>query len=146
MPSSSERVLVPVSLVHLVSHLHMLAVPAMLPLLPAAMHVGFVELGIAIGVFNVVTALVQVPLGMLVDRLGARRILLAGLALGALSFALLAAVPTFPCLLASMALSGTSVPSMTRPSCMTMRSASAGDAKRHRPSADRATHDRRGRR
>lgn len=95
-----------VSTAHLVSHLHIMAVPAMLPLLPAAMGVGFAELGFAIGVFNIVSALVQAPLGFLVDRLGARRMLLVALALGALSFALLAAAPTYACLLVAMALAG----------------------------------------
>jgi MFS family permease len=97
MTSSSNGLLAQVSTAHLVSHLHIMAVPAMLPLLPAAMQVSFVELGIAIGVFNVVSALVQAPLGFLVDRVGARRMLLAALALGSLSFALLAIgdVPIF---------------------------------------------------
>ena len=106
MTSSSNGLLAQVSTAHLVSHLHIMAVPAMLPLLPAAMQVSFVELGIAIGVFNVVSALVQAPLGFLVDRVGARRMLLAALALGSLSFALLAIFPTYLCLLVAMGLAG----------------------------------------
>lgn len=95
-----------VSAAHLVSHLHIMAVPALLPLLPGEMGVGFAELGFAIGVFNIVSALVQAPLGFLVDRLGARRMLLAALALGAFSFALLAVSPTYVCLLAAMVFAG----------------------------------------
>lgn len=106
MASSSNGLLAQVSTAHLVSHLHIMAVPAMLPLLPTAMQVSFVELGIAIGVFNIVSALVQAPLGFLVDRAGARRMLLAALALGSLSFSLLAIFPTYLCLLVAMGLAG----------------------------------------
>lgn len=95
-----------VSTAHLVSHLHIMAVPAMLPLLPQAMDVSFVELGFAIGVFNIVSAVVQAPLGFLVDRVGARRMLLAALAVGAGSFSLLAIMPTYVCLLVAMFFAG----------------------------------------
>lgn len=104
--SSSNGLLFRVSCAHAVSHLHIMAVPAMLPLLPEALDASFVELGFAIGVFNVVTALVQAPLGFAVDRFGARRMLIAALALGALSFGLLALVPSYACLLVAMALAG----------------------------------------
>jgi MFS family permease len=95
-----------VSAAHLISHLHIMTVPALLPLLPGVMEVGFVELGIAIGVFNIVTAMVQIPLGFMVDRVGAKRMLLAALLLGAFSFGLVAAIPTYSCLLVAMVLAG----------------------------------------
>jgi FSR family fosmidomycin resistance protein-like MFS transporter len=95
-----------VSAAHLVSHFHIMAVPAVLPLLPAAMGVGFVEIGIALAVFNVISAFVQAPLGFAVDRFGARQVLLAGLALGSASFVALAAAPTFTVLVVAMALAG----------------------------------------
>jgi FSR family fosmidomycin resistance protein-like MFS transporter len=103
---SPNGLLAQVSTAHLVSHLHIMAVPAMLPLLPDAMQVGFVELGIAIGVFNIVSALVQAPLGFLVDRLGARRMLMGALLLGGASFGLLAVFPTYTFLLVAMVLAG----------------------------------------
>lgn len=103
---SSNGLLAQISTAHLISHLHIMAVPAMLPLLPKAMQVSFIELGIAIGVFNIVSAVVQAPLGFVVDRVGARRMLLAALALGSLSFALVAAFPTYICLLVAMGLAG----------------------------------------
>src|SRR5690554_5396143 len=106
MKSSPNGLLAQVSIAHLVSHLHIMAVPALLPLLPDAMQVSFVELGIAIGLFNIISALVQAPLGFLVDRLGARRMLMAALLLGTVSFGLVAAFPSYPCLLAAMILAG----------------------------------------
>lgn len=106
MKSSPNRLLAQVSIAHLVSHLHIMAVPALLPLLPNAMQVSFVELGIAIGLFNIVSALVQAPLGFLVDRLGARKMLMSALLLGATSFGLVATFPSYPCLLAAMTVAG----------------------------------------
>lgn len=101
-----SKVLWQVAAAHFVSHVHIMAVPALLPLLPEAMNVGFVELGIAIAVFNVVSALVQAPLGFMVDRWGARNMLMAALAMGAMSFGVLAAVPTYWCLLLAMGAAG----------------------------------------
>lgn len=106
MRSSPNLLLGQVSIAHLVSHLHIMALPALLPLLPDTMQVSFVELGFAIGLFNIVSALVQVPLGYLVDRLGARRMLMAALLLGAFSFGLVAVFPSYPCLLVAMTLAG----------------------------------------
>lgn len=83
-----------------------MAIPALLPLLPAKMGVSFVELGIAISVFNVISALVQAPLGFAVDRYGPRLVLLCGLALGSASYLSLAVAPNYLWLLAAMALAG----------------------------------------
>lgn len=100
------RLVAQISAAHLVSHLHIMAIPVLLPLLPAVMGVGFVELGVAISIFGAVSALFQAPIGYLVDRVGARRMLMAGLALGSTSFALLAAYPTYETLVIAMALAG----------------------------------------
>lgn len=102
----SAKVLSQVSAAHFVSHVHIMAVPALLPLLPAAMDVSFVELGVAIAVFNVVSAVVQAPLGFMVDKWGARRMLMAALLVGGLSFFLLALVPAYQCLLLAMGAAG----------------------------------------
>ncbi|MGA9703179.1 MFS transporter [Pseudomonas sp.] len=95
-----------VAAAHFVSHLHIMVLAALFPLLPAFFNVGYVELGFALSLFNIVTALVQAPMGFAVDRHGARRLLLVALALGSSSFLLIALLPGYTCLLIGMALAG----------------------------------------
>jgi len=85
---------------------HIMLIPALLPVLPGLLGVGFVELGVALAVFNIVSALVQAPLGYAVDHYGARKVLKAGLLLGSLSFLLLAVSPGYAVLLVTMAMAG----------------------------------------
>lgn len=101
-----KKLLFQISMVHLISHLHIMTIPALLPLLPDAMGVSFMQLGLALAVFNVVSAVVQAPLGFLVDRIGAQTMLLYALAVGSMSFALLAIWPVFPVLLIAMFFAG----------------------------------------
>lgn len=103
---SRFSLLTQVAITHWVSHLHIMAIPALLPLLPNILKVSYTELGIALGVFNTVSALVQAPLGFWVDKVGARKMLLWALALGAFSFFLLALMPNFFMLLFAMGLAG----------------------------------------
>src|SRR6201991_3267715 len=86
---ASLRTLAAISVAHWVSHFHMLVLPMLFPFLKAQLGVGYVELGFAMTVFAVVSALVQTPVGYVVDHAGARRVLLVGLTLGGLSLVML---------------------------------------------------------
>src|SRR5437867_3932955 len=84
--ATGAQVLLAVSAAHLISHFYIMVLPVLLPLLKERLGVGFLELGLALTTFNVVTGLTQAPTGFLVDRAGARPVLVAGLLLGGLSF------------------------------------------------------------
>ncbi|WP_350313029.1 MFS transporter [Dickeya fangzhongdai] len=95
-----------VSAAHWVSHFHMMVLPALMPLISAQRGISYVEIGVALGVFNVVSAIVQTPIGFAVDRIGPRRTLIAGLTLGSLCFLSLGLFTSYSWMLAAMALAG----------------------------------------
>jgi FSR family fosmidomycin resistance protein-like MFS transporter len=91
---------------HFVSHFYILLLPPLFPLLKDEFGVGFVGLGFALAVLNTVTALTQAPVGFLVDRFGARLILIAGLALFSLAIGLIGLWPGYPVLVLLMVVAG----------------------------------------
>ncbi len=68
--------------------------------------IGFVELGLAITLFNIVSGLVQTPMGYAVDRFGARRVLVGGLLLGGAAYVSIGMFPFYPWILCAMVLVG----------------------------------------
>jgi MFS family permease len=91
---------------HFFSHFYILLLPPLFPLLKGALGVDYVQLGFAIAVLNAVTALTQAPVGFLVDRFGARGLLITGLALFSLAIGLVGAWPSYPALLLLMVIAG----------------------------------------
>jgi len=100
------RTLFGISAAHWVSHFHLLVLPMLFPFLKAQLGVGYIELGLALTVFAVVSGLTQAPLGYVVDHIGARKILLLGLCLGGLALILLGLHVSYPWLIASAVLLG----------------------------------------
>jgi MFS family permease len=95
-----------VSGAHLISHLHIMALPVLLHLLKDRLNVGYFELGLALTVFNVVSGLTQAPMGFLVDRIGARTVLIGGLLLGGWAFGSLAVFDSYAWLIVAAVFAG----------------------------------------
>ena len=58
---SSLRTLTAISVAHWVSHFHIFVLPMLFPYLKAQLGVGYIELGLAVTVFGLVSALTQAP-------------------------------------------------------------------------------------
>lgn len=75
------RVIVLVGIAHSLSHFFQLALPPLFPLLRADFDASFTLLGALVGTFYVASGMTQFISGFVVDRVGARPVLLGGMAL-----------------------------------------------------------------
>lgn len=91
---------------HLISHFLQLTLPPLFPVLRTELDVSWAALGVVSSVFYGVSAVAQTAAGFVVDRLGARRVLLAGMTLMAGAIALGGTVRSYSMLLAVAALAG----------------------------------------
>jgi FSR family fosmidomycin resistance protein-like MFS transporter len=89
------KIIALVAAAHGCSHFYQLVLPPLFPFITASLGIGFGEAGLLIACFYTASGLAQTPAGFLVDRFGARRVLLCGLALAATSVTLMSLMPSF---------------------------------------------------
>ena len=100
------RLVAGVSTAHFVSHFYMLVLPPLFAFVRADYAVSYTEIGLALTMFNAVSAVAQTPAGFLIDRINARLTLIAGLLLGAIGFTVAAVVDSYWVLIAAFGLIG----------------------------------------
>lgn len=91
---------------HAVSHFYLLALPPLFPLLRQDLDASYAALGLLVTLFNVATGLAQIPAGFLVDRFGARRLLLWGLAVMGAAISALGLAPGYAAMLILVVVAG----------------------------------------
>ena len=95
-----------VSAAHFVSHYYIILLAPLLPFVRADYGVSYTEIGLAFAAFNIVSAILQTPAGFLVDKIGARALLVAGLLVGASAFVVAGLIDSFWVLVAMFAVAG----------------------------------------
>jgi MFS transporter, FSR family, fosmidomycin resistance protein len=100
------RVVGAVCAAHFMSHFYIILLAPLMPFVRDEYQVTYTQIGLAFAVFNIVTAVFQTPAGFLVDRLGARVLLILGLAIGAASFVTAGLVNSFWVMIAMFAVAG----------------------------------------
>lgn len=91
---------------HFISHFLQLSLPPLLPILNIEFNVSFTELGLVVTVFYICSALGQATAGILVDRYGAHRLLVAGLSMLAVAIAAISLATQYWMLLPLAAIGG----------------------------------------
>jgi MFS transporter, FSR family, fosmidomycin resistance protein len=100
------RVVAPICAAHFLSHYYMIILAPLFAFIRADYGVSYTDLALALTAFNLVSAVLQTPAGFLVDRIGARVVLIAGVALGTAAFAVAGIVHSFAVFIAMFAIAG----------------------------------------
>ena len=106
-PRHERKAIGLIGFAHMLSHLYPLALPPLLIPITGSLDMSPLEWGIVLGVFAIVTGILQTPMGFLVERVGGRKVLIVGLLIFSAAFFLVGMVATsFWELLMLMALAG----------------------------------------
>jgi MFS family permease len=100
------RVIGLVGLAHGVSHFYQLILAAVFPWLKPAFGLSYAELGLLMTVFFIISGVGQALAGFVVDRVGATRVLIGGLALLAAAALVLASAQNYPMLMCGSLIAG----------------------------------------
>jgi MFS transporter, FSR family, fosmidomycin resistance protein len=103
---AESRFVAAVCAAHMMSHYYMLLLAPLFAFVRADFSVSYTELALALTVFNVVSGVLQTPIGFIVDRIGARFVLIAGLALSSIAYAIAGIVDSYWVLIAMYGLGG----------------------------------------
>jgi MFS family permease len=95
-----------VGIAHGFSHFFQLMLPPLFPILKEELATGYADLGLVMAVFYAVSGLMQTVAGFLVDRWGAHRILVLGLAFAAVGTMAYAIAPSYPFLIVGAVIAG----------------------------------------
>jgi MFS family permease len=110
IPNSTVRadaaVIALVGVAHATSHLFHLLLPPLFPLLMPEFGFGYTEAGFLMTVFFTISGLGQASAGIVVDRYGARRVLMVGVSLLAASGVALSVAVNYPMLLLAVTFAG----------------------------------------
>ena len=108
MPPRETKVVGIICTGHFFSHFFLLMLPPLFPVLREIYGVGFTELGFATACFSIASGFTQIPVGFMVDRYGAKKLLIWGLATESVAICLIGVFPVYPALLALMIAAGLS--------------------------------------
>lgn len=95
-----------VSSAHMVSHFYMMLLPPLMPLIKSDLGISYEAIGFILTVYNLITIVTQTPMGFVVDRLGPRVLLIAGLAVGGVSLIVAGMSQSYWVLMAAFAFLG----------------------------------------
>ena len=100
------KVIALISTAHFVSHFHLMLLPPIFGPVREAFGVSYIEIGVALTVYNIVSAVLQTPAGFVVDRVGPRAMLIGGLLLSAGALVVAALLPGYWLFVVAYALLG----------------------------------------
>jgi MFS transporter, FSR family, fosmidomycin resistance protein len=103
---AESRLIAGVCAAHMMSHYYMLMLAPLMAFVRGDFGVSYTQLALALTVFNVVSALLQTPVGFVVDRIGARVVLLVGLTISSIAYAVAGIVDSYWVFIAMYGLAG----------------------------------------